>query len=147
MLTHDQHLLVQHVCEQWAATHGRATLSVLSLLILREHCAWAGDLRSRLSEVSSGTLDADHQSLNRMLRRLEGLGLIRCARTSSHGPGASRKHYETTETGEAALRAHLMHTLAYMRSPVFRRSSAELLAAAAPPCVCGNPPSLNGRVH
>lgn len=136
MLTHDQHLLVDHVRTTWARSHAKSTLAMLAMVLLRQRPRWAGDLRTELREISNDVFDVDLQNLHRMLRRLERLGLIRCSAFTSCGPGASRKMYETTEVGVTVLKMHLEHTLGYLQSAVFSETRRALCALPGPRCEC-----------
>lgn len=142
MLTHDEHLLVNHVCGSWERSESRATLAVLALMLLQDGPRWAGELQDELCDISGGVFNVDAQTLHRMLRRLSGLNLIDCTRVESRGPGAARKVYEASEVGMAVLHAHLQHTLAYLRSESFIDAYTRLTAAPAPVCVCGAAPSI-----
>lgn len=136
MLTHDQHLLVDHVRSTWAHSHAKATLAMLALMLLQQRPRWAGELQDDLRDISAGVFDVDVQTLHRMLRRLDRLSLIRCCELESSGPGAARKVFEATEVGVAALKAHLQHTLGYLTSATFADAHRQLLAIPGPMCAC-----------
>lgn len=136
MLTHEQHLLVNHVRTTWAHSHAKSTLAMLAVMLLQQRPRWAGELRDELCDISGGVFDVDMQTLHRMLRRLDRLGLVHCAEFTSTGPGAARKVYEATEVGVAVLKAHLKHTLAYLQSPTFSDAHKTLCTLPGPMCEC-----------
>ena len=131
--------LVDDLSDSWAVTHGKGALAVLSLVILRERECWAGELQERLREISGGVFDTDAASIHRMLRRLHRFGLLQCVGTQSCGPGAPRKIFAITQTGEAVLRAHFETTLAYLRSAIFVRAHEDLALEPLRPCECRCP--------
>lgn len=147
MLTHDEHQLVDHITLMWARNHSKATVSVLSLMLMHERPRWAGELRDELCAMSGSTFDLDMQALHRMLRRLCTLGLIRCTVRESSGPGAARKFFATTETGVAVLKAHFEVTLGYLRTPAFTEAERRLRSSATPPCHCQGPVPRTARVR
>ncbi|WP_058625477.1 VOC family protein [Microbacterium testaceum] len=91
MLTSEEHRLVEYACKTWADGHVKASLAVFAMLALSSRPQWVGDVQESVREMSRGAMQPDAQTLHRMMRRLDRLGLVRCVRYESRGPGAARK--------------------------------------------------------
>ncbi|KTS13818.1 hypothetical protein [Microbacterium testaceum] len=97
MLTSEEHRLVEYACKTWADGHVKASLAVFAMLALSSRPQWVGDVQESVREMSRGAMQPDAQTLHRMMRRLDRLGLVRCVRYESRGPGAARKIFALTE--------------------------------------------------
>ena len=58
-------------------------------------------------------------NLNRLLRRLEQLGLVDARKTRNNSGGAHRKTFRITEYGRHVLQEYCTSTLNYLNSPQF----------------------------
>jgi PadR family transcriptional regulator PadR len=81
----------------------RGFLRPCVLLLLREEPAHGYDLLERLRRLGHGT--SDPGGLYRLLRALEGDGLVRSSWTRSSA-GPDRRVYELTRAGRRELHAH-----------------------------------------
>lgn len=136
MLTSEEHRLVEYACKTWADGHAKASLAVFAMLALSVRPQWAGDLQGSLAEMSGGAMQPDVQTLHRMMRRLDRLGLATCVRRESGGSGAARKIFGLTDVGEAALKAHLSHSWGHLSSRAFVEAWRRVAARRFPDCDC-----------
>lgn len=142
MLTSEEHRLVEYACKTWADGHVKASLAVFAMLALSIRPQWVGDLQDSLWEISGKGMRPDANTLHRMMRRLDRLGLVRCVRHESGGPGAARKVFALTTVGEAALKVHLSSAWGYLSSPSFTQAWREVAPRRLPDCRC-----CNGRLR
>lgn len=142
MLSSEEHRLVEYACKTWADGHVKASLAVFAMLALSSRPQWVGDVQESVREMSRGAMQPDAQTLHRMMRRLDRLGLVRCVRYESRGPGAARKIFALTEVGEAAITAHFSRSWGHLSSQSFVHAWRRVTANDLPDCAC-----CRGRVR
>ena len=95
---------IQLLVSEWDEIHKRGQLGFWILLAIFEKPRYSGDIISFISQVSSGGLTLQEQSLYRALRRFKYMGLVEIAMKQSPTSGPERKYYSLTPTGRAVLR-------------------------------------------
>lgn len=82
----------------WEETYKKGQLTLWIFLSLKESSKYVDEIRQFIVEKSNGTMSCEEQSLYRILRKFEHIGVLEFeARKGNKGP--ERKYYKLTPLG------------------------------------------------
>lgn len=105
--------------DAWEATYKKGQLTLWVLMALRDRPRYADEIRSFVEEVSAGTMGCEPQSLYRLLRKFQHLGvLVHETRAGDRGP--DRKYHRLTPLGEALFERFVQRNIAIFHTEAVR---------------------------
>lgn len=93
---------LDELLKAWEETYKKGQLTLWIFLALKEREKYVEEIRSFVVEKSLGTMYCEEQSLYRVLRKFEHVGIVGYKLRKGH-KGPDRKYYFLTELGSALL--------------------------------------------
>jgi PadR family transcriptional regulator, regulatory protein PadR len=110
------HGTTSEMLAQWEEVYKRSLLSFWLLLLLSEQEMYAYKMGDAIRQMSQGTVDADHNSIYRALRRFSESGLVASEkRQSDRGP--ARRYFRLTPRGRELLRRFVERNVLLFQDP------------------------------
>lgn len=83
----------------WEETYKKGQLTLWVFLSLQEDTKYVDEIKSFVESKSMGTMTCEEQSLYRVLRKYEHIGILNYELRKGH-KGPERKYYRLTELGQ-----------------------------------------------
>ena len=111
MASFESNAHLHDLLEAWEATYKKGQLTLWVLMALRDRPRYADEIRSFVEETSAGTMTCEPQSLYRLLRKFQHLGVLdHETRAGRRGP--DRKYHRLTPLGEVLFEHFVQRNIA-----------------------------------
>ena len=105
---------IRDLLDRWEESYKKGLLSFWLLLLLHERPAYAFEMRTRVENLSHGTISADDNSIYRALNRFAEIGVVNSElQASTQGP--ARRYYSLTGQGQELLRCFVERNILLFR--------------------------------
>jgi PadR family transcriptional regulator PadR len=118
---------IRDLLERWEESYKKGLLSFWLLLLLHERPAYAFEMRTRVEDLSHGTISADDNSIYRALNRFADIGVVSSElQPSSQGP--ARRYYSLTNQGQELLRCFVERNILLFRDEEVEQRVEKVIA-------------------
>ena len=94
--------ILDDLLNAWEETYKKGQLTLWILLSLKDGDKYADEIIQFISEYSKGTMKCEDQSLYRIIRKFEHLGIV-STYSGKGNKGPDRKYNQLTELGKSLL--------------------------------------------
>jgi PadR family transcriptional regulator, regulatory protein PadR len=101
-----EHSKILELLTAWEATYKKGQLSLWVFLSLKDGEKYVEEIKTFVEEQSENTMTCESQSLYRLLRKLQHIGVV-SFETGIGYKGPERKYYYLTELGKKLLNSFI----------------------------------------
>ena len=117
---------IRELLERWEESYKKGLLSFWLLLLLHERPAYAFEMRSKIEDLSRGTISADDNSIYRALNRFADIGVV-SSELQPSGQGPARRYYSLTDQGQELLRCFTERNILLFRDEEVEQRIEEVM--------------------
>jgi len=107
---------LDNLLSQWEETYKKGLLSFWLLLLLSQRKAYPYEIKAAINEMSCSTINADENSIYRLLNRLADSAIVDSELLAS-GTGPSRRYYYLTSLGRELLTRFITRNILVFEQP------------------------------
>lgn len=121
------HSDLEEILSTWETVYKRGLLSFWVLLLLHDRSSYPYEMNQEIEDLSKGTMSVDGNSIYRILKRFEGMGLVKSEiRNSDSGP--DRRYYSLSSFGLKVLKEFTKRNLLLFQDPEMKKQLDSLFA-------------------
>lgn len=121
------HSDLEEILSTWETVYKRGLLSFWVLLLLHDRSSYPYEMNQEIEDLSKGTMSVDGNSIYRILKRFEGMGLVKSEiRNSDSGP--DRRYYSLSSSGLKVLKEFTKRNLLLFQDPEMKKQLDSLFA-------------------